>query len=473
MKKTTILSVMALLWPIANKDQRSGIKDIGAKLKACLLIILLSFLMGQLQAQENKAIDVTLKGLQIGQQVPDITITNLHNYKDAHGKPATTAKISDFKGKLLILDFWATWCSPCIAMIPKMDSLQKQFANQIQFLSVSYQSKKEVLPFLEKLEQQKKRHFDLPVVTDDKELHKLFPHVSLPHYVWIGGDGRVAAITGYQQVNVKGIETVLSAGSILQRKHDLKIAFDYTKPLLVNGNGGDGSKLVYHSLLTSYQPGLHSGYEYKGMRKGDIQAKITVKNYTYPLLFALAYGGDKQFFGKNRTLIKVKDSSGLAYNGKGDLQLWRDANQFCYELILPEKFGQDAFQVMRKDMEMLFSNYTARVEKRMVLCWALQLISGTAQIASKGGTPQIALEPFGFKVRNISIDVLLAQLGLKYQQKSAYPLVNQTNFKGRIDLTINADLSNIQLINEALKPFNLVFVKQHVSTDMLIIEDIS
>jgi len=69
------------------------------------IVLALLCLNFRLQAQENKAVDVTLKGIKIGRKVPDFIITNLHNYKNASGKPATTAKLSDFKGKLLILDF--------------------------------------------------------------------------------------------------------------------------------------------------------------------------------------------------------------------------------------------------------------------------------------------------------------------------------------------------------------------------------
>jgi thiol-disulfide isomerase/thioredoxin len=125
-------------------------------------------------------------------------LNNIHNYKKK------TAMISDFQGKLLILDFWATWCSPCVAMRPKMEELQQQFNGKIQFLSVTYQKAEEVLPFLEKI--QKDKPSILPEIMDDKILYRFFPHVYLPHYVWVDQTGKVKAITGFNEVTKSNID---------------------------------------------------------------------------------------------------------------------------------------------------------------------------------------------------------------------------------------------------------------------------
>jgi cytochrome c biogenesis protein CcmG/thiol:disulfide interchange protein DsbE len=55
--------------------------------------------------------------------------------KDADDKKV---KLADFKGKVIVLNFWATWCVPCKTEIPEFVELQKQFESQgVQFIGIS------------------------------------------------------------------------------------------------------------------------------------------------------------------------------------------------------------------------------------------------------------------------------------------------------------------------------------------------
>ena len=67
--------------------------------------------------------------VNIGSQAPDFSL------KDENGKEV---KLSDYRGKLVFLNFWATWCEPCIEEMPEMEMLKNRLKDRkFQMLAVS------------------------------------------------------------------------------------------------------------------------------------------------------------------------------------------------------------------------------------------------------------------------------------------------------------------------------------------------
>lgn len=69
-------------------------------------------------------------------------------YEDLEGNPI---KLEDYKGKRLLLNYWATWCKPCIEEMPAMANAQKVLENDNYiFLFASDQSMEKIIAFKEK-----------------------------------------------------------------------------------------------------------------------------------------------------------------------------------------------------------------------------------------------------------------------------------------------------------------------------------
>lgn len=78
------------------------------------------------------------KSLKIGDSLPEsfwTTSLQVVNH------PQKTIDLSEDKNKLILIDFWSTWCSACLMCLPKIESLQQKFGNKVKILPVSSQDK--------------------------------------------------------------------------------------------------------------------------------------------------------------------------------------------------------------------------------------------------------------------------------------------------------------------------------------------
>ena len=62
------------------------------------------------------------------QEAPDFTVS------DTSGK---SVSLSDFKGKPVVVNFWATWCPPCKSELPYFESLYREFGDKVEFMMVN------------------------------------------------------------------------------------------------------------------------------------------------------------------------------------------------------------------------------------------------------------------------------------------------------------------------------------------------
>ncbi|MGV3762703.1 TlpA family protein disulfide reductase [Parapedobacter sp.] len=418
-------------------------------------------------AKAQAATDLVSTGLPIGSKLPDYTIDRIHNFH------SSKAKLDDFNGKLLILDFWATWCGPCLAMMPVMDSLQTQFGGQIQFLSVSYQSEKEIKDFLNKYEDRKGFRPETPWVGNDTTLRRFFPHKTLPHYVWIDPEGTVRAITDNDAVNASNIRAALKEDFPNKKKKDYVLAYDDDQPFLLDGNGGDGHNLIYHSVLTGYTEGLSAGLTIDKLDTAKSR-KIFMRNKDLLSLFSIACREDGHF-GRNRTRLLVSDTSKFVWDEQSctDYLDWkREGNGYCYELIVPPAAAANIYSYMREDMRRLFPQYRFSLPEKEVTCYAL-VRQGvpTESFESNGGKPEIKADRFACRIRNAYLSSWIHQLNVFYLQKSPWPIIDDTGITYPVDLDINASLSDIEQMNKELAKYGLKFVKTTRRLKVLEIED--
>lgn len=98
--------------------------------------------------------------------------------------------LSEHEGKVILLNFWATWCAPCVGEMPAFEKLYEEYGDQIQILAVnSGEEKKIVDAFLEE------RNYTFPIAYDvENEISEKYPSEGIPYTLVIGKDGKVQEI---------------------------------------------------------------------------------------------------------------------------------------------------------------------------------------------------------------------------------------------------------------------------------------
>lgn len=124
-------------------------------------------------------------------------------------------------GKMILLDFWATWCAPCIANMPHLESLQEKFKEELSVIPICLEDEDRIKKFISK------RPYKLNFSLDTQsELRSLFPFRIIPHAVLIDPQGKVLAITDPKNITEEVIANYLKGEKIhLPTKLD-RVDFD-------------------------------------------------------------------------------------------------------------------------------------------------------------------------------------------------------------------------------------------------------
>ena len=148
-----------------------------SQLRIISLLFLTTFLFVTVEGQKHYT---------KGDRVANFTIVKMINQKGN-----IPQKLGEIQKELTILDFFGTWCSPCVRALPNLNKLYTQFSDRISVVLISTEEEKNLQSFIKS-----KSPFLLPLIVDtDSKISNLFMPPSYPYTVIIGKDGKIIDFT--------------------------------------------------------------------------------------------------------------------------------------------------------------------------------------------------------------------------------------------------------------------------------------
>ncbi len=142
-----------------------------------------------------------LGDIRVGSESPGFSATDLH------GQPVALSEFRD--RKVVVVDFWAMWCGPCLVAMPELQELHDEFGGRsVEMVAVNLgESPEEIRSFLDR------KGYTFRVVADqDGSIANRFGIRSIPTMLVIGADGLVKRIhVGYNAARVNQLRQTLES----------------------------------------------------------------------------------------------------------------------------------------------------------------------------------------------------------------------------------------------------------------------
>ncbi|MGJ1285092.1 TlpA family protein disulfide reductase [Sphingobacterium spiritivorum] len=438
--------------------------------KFIYIILLLISMITIVFAKSKDSIDYPV----IGKPIPQFTLQNVKYFNK------TTVTNEDLKGKWFMLDFWGEYCASCIASFPKMNEIQRQFANEFQLILIGVPHK-ERLVSIEQVYEKHRQHHDLNMaITFDGKLADQFHLYAYPHQVIVDPQGIVRYITsGVSKDDVRQI--INGKKPALRRVYNAvepkpQDQFDRKIPLLMNGNGGDEEDYYIRSVFTKASDKMPLGFTYFMDDNCQILRCGLEKFYKYAFKRTVVGGVVPQdsLYGKfwPEIILEVKDSTLFTVDQN------TFENTFAYSAFTSEKYRRDFgpqkidfARLLKEELEVLLP-YKASLENRSMPCYEMY-ISNSALKKIKSKKTDLEFKwlggyGIGFEAKGMTI--------LNFRSK----LINSPNYNKSIpllyngpDILIDMTLKSLSFEDRVkeLKEMGIEIKKVQRQMDVIVIRD--
>ena len=373
--------------------------------------------------------------VNIGNNIPTYTLTNVIN------SPNSQIDISALKGKPILINFWGTWCSPCIPEMTNLSKIQKSFGEKIQIIAVSNDSEDKLKYYV------KNSKSKIWLASEPSQnLWNIFGISTAGHIALFNKDGKLTSITETHNIDSISIQNLLdnkkinfelSKGDKILKKNEEPISLD--------------SSTLYSFVIQPQLVGIAPMMRRPNSGAFD-KRRITIYNLSSAMILREAYN--------------ISVSKRVIYENKEDSILSNDT-KYCIDLIVSEKDKANMYSIFRSEV----SNHLpikGELKKRNIPCYVLRPIQeGNSLIQETlNSENKHSFNALEFEGKGIPIEPFISYL----ENILNYPVYNATGLLKRYDIDfLRNNINPLQSTKESLAKLGLELIKDTKEMEVLVI----
>lgn len=404
------------------------------------------FLLLALGLKAQDKLDLS-KALKVGQDLPVLQALPVLNYQSPK---INWAEIND---KVIILDFFDTYCSNCIRDMPKLQKLQDELSDKLQIVLVTWQDKETIEKFYANNAYLKKNKVHLPTIYGDTLLKSYFPHKGVPHTAWLF-QNRIQAITFADFSTAENVHKLYKEGII---KLPLKADFEDAEQAFVNIEMQ--KEIIASVAVTGYQDGKN----WAGIRleRDNLTDLFVTRFYNTAIFDAYKAAFSKikkpEFLLKEERIVwKVKNPDIYRYVSGDGKNAWLLDHAICYERVSPV---EKSISVAAKDIIQDLNNLLG-----LRVYWSISPVPVLVlqTIDTKGIENDASVIKGDIQGTEVLAFMIDYQGGLP-------PVVDEVKSKQSMDIK---DYTSVEAINRQLEKYGLVLKEDVREVEVLVFEEV-